>query len=194
MMKFLPVALVFSFLALPAYGAVYKCVDSRGNVTYTNDRKSAKNCGAIRSDLPVSSIPAYKGGGKGGGGGGTVFKNISRDTQRSRDANREALLRAELLEEEKALSVAKNELAKMQDRLADKGEEAISALQPYQGKVDQHQRNVDALHREILAGGGAVPGVRPPAPPTPPAAADVTPLAVESAPDAAGVEPLPPAQ
>ena len=45
-------------VAAPAQASVYKCVDSSGSVTYTNDSTFARGCKELSEDQPVSSIPA----------------------------------------------------------------------------------------------------------------------------------------
>jgi len=48
-----PLALIlFTGLAAPAYADIYKCTDTDGRVTYTNDRSLGRGCVRLQSDQP----------------------------------------------------------------------------------------------------------------------------------------------
>ena len=161
-----------------AHAQVYKCTGADGSVTYTNDRSIGRNCSALKMDLPVSSIPAVRprstgggggsnrastparstnsgarasgGGGSGGGGGG--FPNVSSDTQRARDNTRQQILQSELDTEQKALDEAKKALAEQEAvRMGNERnyQKVLDRLEPYKNAVELHQRNIDALQREL---------------------------------------------
>lgn len=132
---------------------IYKCVDENGGVTYTNT-KTGKGCSPLTRDLPVSSVPGGQGGGAArppAGDSGT-FPKVSGDTQKSRDTDRKKILSQELATEEKALEEAQQALAEQEAvRSGDERnyQRVLDRLQPYKEKVELHQRNVDALKREI---------------------------------------------
>ena len=159
-----------------AHAQVYKCTGADGSVTYTNDRSIGRNCSALKMDLPVSSIPAVRprstGGGGGNrastparssssgarasssssGGGGGSFPNVSSDTQRARDNTRQQILQSELATEQKALDEAKKALTEQEAlRMGNERnyQKVLDRLEPYKNAVELHQRNIDALQREL---------------------------------------------
>ena len=165
-----------AMLAGVAHAQVYKCTGADGSVTYTNDRSIGRNCSALKMDLPVSSIPAVRprstGGGGGNrastparssssgarasssssGGGGGSFPNVSSDTQRARDNTRQQILQSELATEQKALDEAKKALTEQEAlRMGNERnyQKVLDRLEPYKNAVELHQRNIDALQREL---------------------------------------------
>lgn len=162
-------------LASPAYaqGTVFKCVDDRGRVTYTNDRTQARNCQSMRTDQPVSSVapvtPATPAAKPSGSNTPNSFPNVSQEQQRSRDNDRRAILESELKSEETSLQSAQAALKAQEDLYPPEernapprnaegkvtGAASINAakrnarLEPYIGQVELHQRNVEALKREM---------------------------------------------
>lgn len=139
-----------------ARAEVYKCTDEEGRVTYTN-AKSGKGCTVLSQDLPVSSVPgaATK---KPAPTPGT-FPKVDGDTQRARDNDRRKILEDELAAELKLLEQAKKELT---DAEAEPGTfrrpgggtgRNVAAydekVKPLQDKVSLHERNVEALRKEI---------------------------------------------
>jgi len=131
---------------------VYKCTDDQGRVTYTNIR-AAKGCTLLNRDLPVSSVPGPQGsGGKSSSTDSASFPKVSDEAQRSRDSDRKRILTQELATEEKAQEEARKALAEQEAvRLGDERnyQKVLDRLQPYKDKVELHQRNVDALKREL---------------------------------------------
>jgi hypothetical protein len=132
---------------------IYKCVDDQGRVTYTNSRV-AKGCSALNRDLPVSSVPGPQpgGGGKAAGSDSTTFPKVSDEAQRNRDSDRKRILTQELATEEKSLEEARKALAEQEAiRLGDERnyQKVLDRLQPFKDKVELHQRNVEALKREL---------------------------------------------
>jgi hypothetical protein len=135
-----------------AQADIFKCMDEQGRVTYTNTR-AAKGCSTLSRDLPVSSVPgAQGGGGKPASAEAASFPKVSDDAQKSRDSDRKRILTQELATEEKSLEEAKKALAEQEAvRLGDERnyQKVLDRVQPYKDKVELHQRNVDALKREI---------------------------------------------
>lgn len=131
---------------------IYKCVDESGGVTYTNT-KTGKGCSPLTRDLPVSSVPGPQGGvSKPPAGDSGTFPKVSGDAQKSRDTDRKKILSQELATEEKALEEAQKALAEQEAvRSGDERnyQRVLDRLQPYKEKVELHQRNVDALKREM---------------------------------------------
>lgn len=141
-------------LAMPAgfaFGDIFKCVDGQGHVTYTNDSASSRGCTKLEEDLPVSSVPAVRPPPK--SGGATVgFPKVSPADQKARDDGRRAILTRELEDEEKALADARRAFDEQDAvRLGDERnyQKKLDRLQPFKDQVELHQRNVEALRKEI---------------------------------------------
>jgi len=154
-----------ALLLLTAYSAsvsatVYKCIDADGRVTYTNDSSLARGCEALSQDQPVSSVPAPARR-PGSAPPSTPprtsnspsdFPKVTPDTQRARDDTRRQVLETELKNEEQSLSEAQAALAEQESiRLGDERnyQRVLDRLQPFKDKVELHQRNIEALRREI---------------------------------------------
>lgn len=145
-MRILP--LLFALCISPlAHAQVYKCVDADGKTTYTNDRNLARGCKALDADQNVSSIPAPRPAAT-----PSSFPKVSPDAQRERDDSRRQVLEKELATEEAALAEARKGLSEQEAiRLGNEAnyQKVLDRLQPFKDKVDLHQRNVDALRKEI---------------------------------------------
>lgn len=154
----IPLALALVALCTPAWATVYKCVDADGRVTYTNDRSLARGCTALSQDQPVSSVPAPARRATGTPQPGqpstspSAFPRVSPDAQRARDDTRRQILETELASEEKALSEAQAALAEQESiRSGDERnyQRVLDRLQPFKDQVELHQRNIEALRKEI---------------------------------------------
>ncbi len=140
--------------ALPAGADVFKCVDGEGHVTYTNDKSSARGCKLLSSDVPVSSVPGAgvappKPAGPASSGG---FPSVSGDQQKARDSERRRILEAELDTEMKSLDAARKALSEGESvRLGDERnyQKYLDRIQGLKDNVALHERNVDALRKEI---------------------------------------------
>tara|TARA_R110001583_G_scaffold195522_3_gene375297 strand:+ start:124300 stop:124809 length:510 start_codon:yes stop_codon:yes gene_type:complete len=148
-MRTLPLILALCIAPL-AHAQVYKCVDAEGRTTYTNDRSLARGCSQLEGDQSVSSIPAPR--------PSTTqptpssFPKVSPDAQRERDDSRRKVLESELATEEAALTEARKALSEQEAiRLGNERnyQKVLDRLQPFKDKVELHQRNVDALRREL---------------------------------------------
>jgi len=151
-MKFV-IAAALTLTSAIAVADVYKCVETdpatgERKVTYTNDRK-ARGCERLSADLPVSSVP---GAAARPDPAPATFPKVSNDDQRQRDSERRKILESELQAEEKALESARKALAE-EDAVRYGNErnfqKKLDRLQPFQEKVEQHERNVEALKKEI---------------------------------------------
>jgi hypothetical protein len=150
-------AIALSLAIGAAHADVFKCVDEDGSVTYTN-AKSGKNCKALSSDLPVSSVPSNAPAKKATPTPGS-FPKVDGDTQRTRDNDRRKILENELAAEQKALEAAKKELGDAESapetfRLKGGGTGRNVAayeekVKPLQDKAALHERNIEALKKEI---------------------------------------------
>ncbi len=158
-------------LASVAHATVYKCIDADGRVTYTNDRTVGGDCTTLDTDLPVSSVPPPQPRPPAATPSGTApapgFPRVSPDAQRARDDTRRQILGSELEAEQAALREARAmlEAEEARDAPEDRNvrrqaeggrsyssinlEKREQRLQPYRDKVMLHERNIEALEREI---------------------------------------------
>lgn len=145
-------------LALPlgaAADTLYKCTDESGMVLYTNQKGAAKNCTVLSREQPISTFSAPKA--KPGD-----FPRVAPEQQRSRDNDRRAILGQELTNEQRLLEDAKKALTE-QESVVDPSErnarrdgassinqaKVDARLQPYRDAVQLHERNVEAINKEI---------------------------------------------
>lgn len=145
-----------AFMATCAHASVYKCVDANGRITYTNDSSLSRGCTRLSQDLPVSSVPPPARPAKPATSGTTSTQNnfprVDPGAQRARDDTRRQILEQELASEQSALATAQSALTSETavEVVGEQGAtEAQRRLQPYRDKVELHQRNIDALQREI---------------------------------------------
>ncbi len=77
---------------------------------------------------------------------------VDSSTQARRDNDRQAILHDELAREQQLLEEARQALAEQEAiRSGDERnyQRVLNRLRPYQDKVEQHQRNIDSLNKEI---------------------------------------------
>jgi len=134
---------------------VYKCIDEAGHVTYTNSKTSGKGCSTLARDQAVSSVPSGPRPAvvglpqNGASSGGAGFPRVDTGTQRARDSDRRRILEEELGAEQKSLDVARKDLEEQQLSRYVSGAAGSDRLQSGKDKVQLHERNVEALRREI---------------------------------------------
>ncbi|MBS1208706.1 MAG: hypothetical protein H6R19_1104 [Proteobacteria bacterium] len=145
--------LLTCLLAPTAQADIYKCVDDSGHITYTNDKPAAgqRSCSLMTKDQPVNSAAplAPK---KATAPSPAGFPKVDSDTQKNRDTDRRKILETELETETKALAAARKELAEQEaTRLGDEKnyQKYLDRIQGYKDKVTLHERNVEALNKEI---------------------------------------------
>lgn len=147
------VGMALGWLALPASAQlteIFKCRDARGHWTYTNDRRQAEKekCDLVASQINVS--PAQKAARPASSPG-----NFPRESSSERAAGKgrqREILQQELASEEAALTKARQALAEQESvRSGDERNYARveERLKPYKESVDIHQKNIEALRREI---------------------------------------------
>ena len=140
---------VLAGVALPAWADVYKCLDEDGHVTYTNTKPSPKaKCTALSRDQRVSTVPGRATNTPSPAG----FPKVDGDTQKARDNDRRKILEQEQAAEQKNLDQSKKELAEQEAiRTGDERnyQRVLDRLQPFKDKVALHERNLEALRKEI---------------------------------------------
>ena len=147
--------------ALPVQADVmYQCVDDRGHKSFSNIKSSAKGakCTAMDLGAPVT-VPAPKAAAK--TPTPATFPKVDDNTQKARDTDRRRILDSELATEQRNLEEAKKALVEQEaiilpsERQQYKGGGGISGgkveerIQPYRDKVALHERNIEAIQKEI---------------------------------------------
>ncbi len=143
----MPPLLAGALCVLPACAlanTLYKCTDESGGVLYTNQKTPNKNCIVLSVQVPPAppregaarvrpaSLPTP-----------SDFPRVSEQQQNSRDSDRRAILERELATERGHLDHAKR-------TLADAAKAAGGAsLQTTKDAIALHERNIDALTREM---------------------------------------------
>lgn len=145
-------------LALPlaaAANTLYKCTEEGGQVLYTNQKGAGKHCTALSRDQPISSVPAVK---PRATPTPSDFPRVSPEQQKSRDGDRRAILEQELGNEQRQLEESKRMLAEQEGRI-DPSERIVGGainqakveqrLQTHRDRVALHERNIEALRKEL---------------------------------------------
>ena len=128
-------------MSVHAQQEIFRCRSTDGQVTYTNDRRQAEKqkCTLVSSER-VNVAPSAK------------FPRETRvDNAKAKGRQRE-ILEKELKTEEQALTKARQALAEQQAvREGDEKNYArvLERLQPYQETVQNHEKNIQALQREL---------------------------------------------
>ena len=140
-----------------AHADIFKCIDEYGRTTYTN-AKTDKACKALPNDLPVSSVPSSAPAKKAAPTPAS-FPRVDGDTQRARDSDRRRILEQELATEQKSLDQAKKDLGEAEadpetfrTKSGGIGRNVAAydaKVKPLQDKVGLHERNIEALKKEI---------------------------------------------
>lgn len=131
---------------------LYKCADSEGRTTYTNQKSPGKTCTVLSQDKPISTFAAPKT--RAATPTPEGFPRVNSETQKSRDGDRRKILEEEMRAEQQKLEGAKKSLAE-QEAIREGGEKnyqrVLDRLKPYQEEVQLHERNVDSLQKELDA-------------------------------------------
>ena len=127
---------------------IYKCVDERGRALYTSDKRetAGKKCELVSREVNV--VPAQKPAAKSPAG----FPKESASDRAASKAKQRDTLERELKQEEAMLADAKRKLAEQEAvRSGDEKNYArvLERLRPYKDAVEVHEKNVQALKREL---------------------------------------------
>ena len=155
-------ALILVAFVTPAAAQVteiYKCVEPNGRPLYTSDKRETvgKKCELVSREVNVApspppmvnkpapkSEPAAK-------SPGSFPKESASQRANARDRQRE-ILEKELATEQQLLAKAQQELAAQQGvRTGDERNysKVLERLQPFRDSVETHQKNIEALRREL---------------------------------------------
>ena len=147
------IGLLAGALSLPALGDTFKCVDANGRATYTNinEETRGKNCSLVMREISVvPAIPPARAAKP--PSSPADFPKVDPATQKDRDQSRRRILEDELAGEQKALTQAKAELTHQESiRTGDERnyQRVLDRLQKYKDEVERHEKNVEALKREL---------------------------------------------
>jgi len=127
---------------------IYKCVDASGKASYTNDARDAagRKCQLVTTQINVAP-PAQPKQGRPNG-----FPRESAADRANAKGKQAEILQQELASEEANLAKAKEELAEQEAvRNGDERNYArvLERLQPFKDRVETHEKNVEALKREL---------------------------------------------
>jgi hypothetical protein len=150
-------ALILVAFALAAASAhaqrteIYKCIDASGRASYTNDKRetSGRKCELVTTQINVAPLPAPP---------AKQAKSQSKfpretPTERASAAGRQRdILEKELATEQQLLDRARQALAEQEQVRT--GEErnyakVLERLQPYKDSIQTHEKNIEALRREL---------------------------------------------
>jgi len=128
---------------------IWSCKDKDGRTHVTNLREdtAGKDCRVVQQQR-VNVVPAQKPGAK----APSNFPRESASDRASAKARQRDTLEKELVQEQQMLSEAKRKLAEQEAIRT--GEEknyakVLERLQPFRDAVELHEKNVEALRREL---------------------------------------------
>ena len=148
-------ALAFFMLTGTSYAQqgvteIFKCRSASGQVTYTNDRRQAERekCELVTSQInvapPLTKPPPRA-------SSSSFPRESPTQSATARERQRE-ILQKELASEEAALAKARQALAEQEAvRSGDERNYArvLERLQPFRDSVENHEKNIAALKREL---------------------------------------------
>ncbi|MDD2741512.1 MAG: DUF4124 domain-containing protein [Rhodocyclaceae bacterium] len=146
-------AMLVATLTFPVIAqTIYKCTDDNGGTLISNTKVN-KNCKVVSSS-PESPISAPKARSSGAAATPTPagFPRIQEDTQKARDTDRQRILEQELASEQRNLEQARKDLVEQEAvRSGDEKnyQRVLDRLQPYKERVSQHERNIEAIQKEL---------------------------------------------
>jgi hypothetical protein len=147
-------ALIFVTFALAAGAAgaqvteIYKCVEKNGRPLYTSDKRetAGKKCELVTREVNVAPAQRPRASNP-----SSFPKETSAERANAKGRQRE-ILEKELVAEQQSLAKARQDL--MEQETARGGDERNFArveqrLQPFKDSVELHEKNIEALRREL---------------------------------------------
>ena len=124
---------------------IFKCVDGTGRPLYTSDKRdtAGKKCEVVSREINV--VPSRR------AAPGSFPRETPTQKMSARERQRE-ILEKELATEREALARARQALAQQESvRSGDERNYArvLERLQPYKESVENHEKNIQALQREL---------------------------------------------
>lgn len=123
---------------------LYRCVDADGSLLYTNQKQAKLRCDVLSVMVPPTpsggAAPAPRKAAQ--NQTPADFPKVSSSEQSARDKDRRSILEAELASERGHLESARRQLS-------DAARQPSANAQPLKDKVALHERNIEALTKEI---------------------------------------------
>ena len=138
MMRFL-LGLCLTLSNFPLHAEIFKCVDSKGDVTYSEKKENAA-CVAVTGAVNV--VPAIKAAPR------------APIAPRAEPSDQRAELQKQIAAQEAALTEAKKALAEQEDiRLGGEAnyQRVLDRLQVYQDKIGEIEKNLAQLREQLAA-------------------------------------------
>lgn len=131
---------------------IYKCVDSAGRPHYTNDLRetSGQKCQLVTTQINVAPPPPAPA--RQTKGSPREFPRESAGERANAKGRQREILERELASEQADLTKARQALAEQEAvRTGDERNYAklLERLQPFKDRVETHEKNVEALRREL---------------------------------------------
>lgn len=152
-----PLGLITLGLSLPARAEIYKCTDASGIATFTDNPRSfnRKQCVSMNMDpVVVISAPPKRDRSSGSGTRSTAprpetpspanFPRVDSSTQKQRDMTRRQVLQEEMETEQRLLEASQRALDAAQRQPA-----MAAQLPQLRNEVIAHQKNIEALQKEL---------------------------------------------
>lgn len=137
------VLLLLAVSPLATANTIYRCTDENGSTLISNTKVN-KDCRPVVSG-PDSTVPAPRAKAAPAGNPSPAgFPKVAEDTQKARDNDRRRILEQELSSEQRSLDAARKDLAD-QEAARVTGDRLL----PYRDRVAQHERNIQAINREL---------------------------------------------
>jgi septal ring factor EnvC (AmiA/AmiB activator) len=133
---------------------IFKCVDRTGRPLYTSDKRDTmgKKCALVSREINV--VPAQKTG-KPAASASKELGRFPRETPQqaaSAKGRQREILEQELATEQSALAKARQDLA-LQESVRTSNEQNYARvderLRPFKDNIETHQKNIEALQREL---------------------------------------------
>jgi hypothetical protein len=126
---------------------IYKCVDASGRAAYTNDPRETqgRKCQLVTTQINVAPPPPKP-------AASAAFPKESVADRASARGRQREILEKELAAEQADLAKARQALAEQEAvRTGDERNYAkvLERLQPFKDRVETHEKNVEALRREL---------------------------------------------
>jgi len=146
--------LAIASIAGPAWAETCKYVDAEGRVIYSNTPnnppKGAKKVRCFSDPVANPAQAAPESQPK--PGASESFPKVDGETQKKRDDERRRILETELANEQEQLEAARQKLAEQEAvRTGDERnyQRFLDRVQPFRDAVANHERNIEAIRREI---------------------------------------------
>ena len=157
---YFPIALFVLIVSPVRADVMYQCVDESGHKSFSNIRPSDKSAKCTAMDLGPAEPAPIKDSAKAATKTPTpaTFPKVDDNAQKARDNDRRRILEGELSTEQTSLEQAKKDLAQQEanpqpeERLKGggiNGAKVEERVQPYKDKVALHERNIEAIQKEI---------------------------------------------